>query len=43
MNIMLEALYEALYVTHCRFQWVTFTKYETVRGSMSRDLFKSEL
>lgn len=32
---MSEALYTALYVEQAPFQWIHFTKYGTVKGSLS--------
>lgn len=40
---MLEALYDALYVSRTRFQWIHFTPHGVVPGHLSRDLTKSEL
>lgn len=42
MNVNLQALYNALYVEYTRFQWVHFTKHETIAGNVSRPLYKSE-
>lgn len=42
-EMMLQALYDALYVSFRRFQWVTFTPHEVIGGQMSRDMNKFEL
>jgi hypothetical protein len=43
MNLdpMSRALFNALYKEHTRFQWITFTRYEVIRGEYSHCLLRS--